>query len=148
MIGSRVGLALVASSLGGCVALAAPAMGPALSAGGDVLRAGAAHTLGGASYRTFGAPLVEVYGAVHRTLARLEFSPPDEEIREEDVRLSTVGIRRSVRIELHPITPALTQMRVFVRGARLGKDPATASEIVAQIERTLAGAPSALSRGP
>lgn len=140
-------LLLAALALSGCAALAVPAAAPAaVSAGGDALKAGAAQTFGGATYRTFSAPLVEVYGAVRQTLARLGFSPAEEEIDEENVRLVTTAIDRTIRVDLHPITPAMTQMRVFVRRPPLGKDPATASELIAQTELTLAGSPSALPR--
>jgi hypothetical protein len=43
-----------------------------------------------------------------------------------------------VRIDLQPITPAMTQMRVFVRKKTLAKDLATASELLAQTELRLA----------
>jgi len=53
------------------------------------------------------------------------------------VTLHVRGIDRSVRIDLQPITGGMTQMRVFVRTEKLGKDLATSSELVAQVEQTL-----------
>lgn len=51
------------------------------------------------------------------------------------LRLSAID--RTVRIDLQPITGAMTQMRVMVRNGTLGKDLATASELVAQTELVL-----------
>lgn len=58
----------------------------------------------------------------------------------------TSAIDRTVQIDLRPITPAMTQLRVRVRMAHLGKDPSTSSELVAQTEATLLGSPAALPR--
>ena len=51
--------------------------------------------------------------------------------------LHAKGVDRTVRIDLQPIAGAMTQMRVFVRKNTLGKDLATASELVAQTELAL-----------
>jgi Protein of unknown function (DUF3568) len=143
-----VALFLIPVALAGCAALATPAVAPVVSAGGDLLKVGTSHTFGGASFRTFSAPLADVYDAVRATLTRLDFAVPEEKFDEEHVTLRAVGIGRKVRIDLQPITPALTQVRVFVRKDSLGKDPATASELMAQTERTLIGTASALPRQP
>lgn len=133
--------------LSGCATLAIPTVGSAaVGASGDALKAGASYTFGGWTYRTFSAPLVGVYGAARQTLARLDFPPPEEEIAEERVSLVTSAIDRTVQIDLRPITPAMTQLRVRVRMAHLGKDPSTSSELVAQTEATLLGSPAALPR--
>jgi Protein of unknown function (DUF3568) len=122
----------------GCVA--APALVPAaFSAGGDLVKAGTVR-IGGATFRTFSLPLAEVYQATRKTLDSLGFASPDEEKDEERVILRAHAVDRTVRIDLQPITPVMTQMRVFVRKNTLTKDLATASELVAQTERTLAGA--------
>jgi hypothetical protein len=126
----------VAFALAGCVAV--PALAPAaLSAGGDLVKVGTVH-VGGATYRTFGVPLSELYHATRKTLDGLGFAPPEEESKEERVTLYARAIDRTVRIDLQPITGAMTQMRVFVRKETLGKDLATASELVAQTELRLA----------
>jgi hypothetical protein len=126
----------VAFALSGCVAL--PALAPAaLSAGGDLVKAGTVH-MGGATYRTFGVSLSQLYHATRTTLDGLGFAPPEEESKEERVTLYARAIDRTVRIDLQPITGAMTQMRVTVRKEMLGKDLATASELVAQTELVLA----------
>lgn len=134
MLGA-VATLVTALALSGCVA--APMLAPAaFSAGGDLVKAGTVR-LGGATFRTFSAPLADVYQATRKTLDDLGFPKPDEEMAEERVILHAKGVDRTVRIDLQPITGSMTQMRVFVRKATLGKDPATASELVAQIEQTL-----------
>jgi hypothetical protein len=132
---SLVTTAVALVALSGCVAL--PAVAPAaFSAGGDLVKAGTVR-MGGATFRTFSAPLSDVYHASRKTLDSLGFGPPEEEGNGDRVTLIAQGLDRTVRIDLQPITGALTQMRVFVRKETLGKDLATASEIVAQAEQEL-----------
>jgi hypothetical protein len=122
-------------ALSGCVAL--PVIAPAaFSAGGDLVKAGTVR-MGGATYRTFSLPLSDVYRATRKTLDGLGFEPPVEESKEERVTLRAHALGRTVRIDLQPITGGMTQMRVFVRTETLGKDLATASELVAQTELVL-----------
>ena len=124
---------VVASS--GCVAV--PLLAPAaFSAGGDLVKAGTVR-MGGATFRTFSVPLSEVHQATRTTLDNLGFPKPEEEMDEARVILRAEGADRTVRIDLQPITGAMTQMRVFVRKKSLAKDLATASELVAQTELTL-----------
>lgn len=117
----------------------------AFSAGGDLVKAGTVR-LGGATFRTFSLPMAEVHQATRKTLDGLGFPPPEEKTDEERVILHAHGRDRTVRIDLVPITAAMTQMRVFVRKNTLGKDPATASELVAQIELRLAPAEERLTQ--
>jgi hypothetical protein len=131
-------LALLVAGLAasGCVAL--PLVAPAaMSTGGDLVKEGTVRAMGGATFRTFDASLSEIYTATRRTLDRLGFAPPEEASVEEHVTLRARGIDRTVRIDLQPITGELTQMRVFVRKEPLGKDIATASAVVAQVEAAL-----------
>jgi len=137
MLGFVATLGLVLA-LSGCIA--APALAPAaFSAGGDLVKAGTVR-LGGATLRTFSAPLADVYQATRKTLDSLGFQKPEEEMAEERVILHAHGVDRTVRIDLQPITPSMTQMRVLVRKKMLAKDLATASELVAQTELRLAPA--------
>ena len=126
--------AAIASS--GCVA--APFLAPAaMNAGGDLVKAGTVR-LGGATFRTFSLPLTEVRQAARKTLESLGFPEPEEKTAEDRVVLYAYSADRTVRIDLQPITPAMTQMRVFVRKKTLAKDLATASELLAQTELRLA----------
>ena len=134
---SLLAILAVGFALPGCVAL--PVIAPAaVSAGGDLVKAGTVRTFGGATQRTFSVSLSELYAATRKTLDRLGFGPPEEESVEERVTLNARAIDRTVRIDLQPITGELTQMRVFVRKGTMGKDLATASELVAQTELVLA----------
>jgi len=137
---------VIALALSGCVA--APMLAPAaFSAGGDLVKAGTVR-LGGATFRTFSAPIAEVYQATRTTLDGLGFAKPEEEMDEERVILHVKGVDRSVRIDLQPIAGSMTQMRVFVRKSTLGKDLATASELVAQTEQALESRGAALNGRP
>jgi hypothetical protein len=131
------GVAIVASlGLSGCVAL--PLLAPAAAtAGGDLVKAGTVRTFGGATFRTFSVSVSDLYRATRKTLDDLGFGPPQEESVDERVTMYAYGIDRTVRIDLTPITGGLTEMRVFVRKGNLGKDLATSSEFVQQIENTL-----------
>ncbi len=144
----RLALLAAALCLSGCVAAAVPLVAPAaVSAGGDLVKAGTSHSFGGAVFRTFSVPLPELYDATRQTLARLGFEPAEEKRDKDRVSLRAHAVDRSVRIDLQPITPGMSQMRVFVRKATFGKDPATASEVVTQTENVLADAarPAALN---
>lgn len=137
---ATLGIVLASS---GCVA--APVLAPAaFSAGGDLVKAGTVR-LGGATYRTFSLPLGDVHQATRKTLDGLGFPPPEEKTDEKRVILYAQGLDRTVRIDLLPITSGMTQMRVFVRKNTLGKDLATASELVAQTELRLAPAEDRLA---
>ncbi len=142
-------LMLAVSALGtqGCALLAVPVMGSAMSVGAEGLaKAGMAKTMGGSTYRTFSAPLTEVYDAARTTLKRLDWSLSEDEIEAERVRVRAVAIDRNVKIDLQPITPAMTQMKVTVGKEPFGKDEMTASELMAQTEEMLSRSPSALSK--
>ena len=142
-------LMLAVSVLGaqGCALLAVPVMGSAMSAGAEgVAKAGLAKTMGGSTYRTFSAPLAEVYGAVRTTLERLDWSLSEDEIKAEHVTMRAVAIDRKVRIDLQPITTAMTQVKVTVGKEPFGKDEMTASELMVQTEEVLNPQPSALPR--
>jgi uncharacterized protein DUF3568 len=130
--------------VGGCAAIAVPAIGAAaLSSGvGSLVKSGTEYTLGGVAYRTFPGSLRDVYAAVRTTFSKLEFEEPDEKINEERVRLQYAGIGREVRVDLMPITPGITQMRMIVRKEFIGKDRATASAILDEIADALKPAAS------
>ena len=151
---SRTGLILApllafAIALPGCAAaVAVPAIGSAAASGGAsaLVRAGSTAVQGGTVYRTFDAPLTSVHGAVETTLARLEFPAPDEQVQQERVILSANAIERHVRVDLQPITPALTQVSVTVSINFWQKDSATAATLLDLVTETLGPAPKTSSR--
>jgi len=134
----------------GCALLAVPALGSAAASGsaGALTRAGASAMSGGTVYRTFDAPLRDVHDAVERTLARLEFPSPVEQVKQEHVTLQTYASERRVRIDLQPITPTLIQVEVTVAINFFQKDPATAATLVDLVAEALGPNPRALSRLP
>jgi Protein of unknown function (DUF3568) len=132
-------LLLTAIAAPGCALLAVPALGSAAASGsaGALTRAGASAMRGGTVYRTFDAPLHDVYDAVKRTLARLEFPSPEEQVKQEHVTLQTNAIERRVHIDLQPITPTLVQVGVTVAINFFQKDPATAATLVDLVAEAL-----------
>ena len=60
-----------------------------------------------------------------------------------DVTTHGVAIDRKFTVKLDPITPALTRMKLVVSQHGIGKDRATAGEIISQVEQRLRPAPSA-----
>jgi hypothetical protein len=141
---------LAAMALHGCAALAVPALGSAAVSGsaGELVRAGAASIKGGTVYRTFDASLRDVHVAAQTTLSRLEFSGLEEQVKQEHVTLRSNAIERRVRIDLQPITPALTQVAVTVAIGAWQKDLATATTLVDLVAEALGPEPRALSRPP
>jgi hypothetical protein len=137
-----------ATMLQGCAALAVPVIGSAAASGsaGALVRAGAASVKNGAVYRTFDASLREVHSAVLGTLARLEIPTPEEQVDRERVTLRTRAIERKVRIDLQPITPALTQVRVIAAIDVLQDDTATATTLVDLVTKALEPGGSAVAR--
>lgn len=128
-------LAIGLSVLSGCAAL--PALAPAaLHAGGDLVKAGTVR-MGNATVRTFSLPLADVHEGTRRTLNGLGFPEPQEEMVEERVTLRVSALDRTIRVDLRPITGAMTQMRVSVRKKTLSHDIATASELVERIDQAL-----------
>jgi hypothetical protein len=143
-MGRRAGLTLgfllgVATALSGCAGLAVPVLGSAAASGsaGAPVRAGAASVKDGAVYRTFDASLREVHGAVLGTLADLEIPPPDQQVNRERVTLNTRAIERRLRIDLQPLTPALTQIRVTAVIGVFQDDTATATTLVDLVAKAL-----------
>jgi hypothetical protein len=135
----------------GCAAaIAIPAIGSGAASGGAsaLVQAGATAVEGGTAYRTFDASLPSVHEAVERTLVRLDFPAPDEEVHQEHITLSADAIERHVRVDLQPITPTLTQVAVTVAINFWRKDPATAATLIDLVTKTLGPAPAASSRLP
>lgn len=131
-------LALMAS---GCVAAAAlPALG--LSAMGDVAGAGAKagidYTFGGTAYRTFSAPLDDVRCAVLQSFTDLEIDITEDETPDDgSARISAEAFKRTIIVQLEPVTPALTRLKMVVRRGWFGRDRATSTELIEQTARTL-----------
>ena len=135
------GLVVVTLSMTGCVAAAAlPALGLAAmsDAAGSAAKAGVEHTMGGATYRTFTAPVAEVHSAVLQAFRDLELDVTQDELLEDGrMRVAAEARERHITVKLEPVTPALTRLMMFVRKGWLGRDASTSSELIEQTARTL-----------
>ena len=142
-IAIALGAALVGLLMAGCTGLELPALGAAaVSAGaGSVVKAGTEYTLTGTAYRTFTLPLEDLAAVVRSTLDRMELPVTAAAAHGERLRLTAEGIGRTVQLELAPISPALTRLKVTVRQGLVRNDRATTSEIIGQIEREVAALP-------
>jgi hypothetical protein len=124
----------------GCTGIELTALGvAALSAGaGGVVKAGTEYTLTGSAYRTFSVSLDELAAAVRTTLVRLQFTVDEAVADDHELSIEAAGIARTLQLRFTPITPALTRLKVVVRQDLIRRDRATASELLAQIDREVA----------
>ena len=136
-------LVVVAVSLSGCVALgltAATVGASAFSSGANVaVHAGTEYASGGKVYRTFSLPLADLRVALGDTLARMELPVIRDEADEDARRIEVQARDREIKLRLEPVTRTVTRLRLVVSEGHFSKDRATASEIVAQLERTVEG---------
>jgi Protein of unknown function (DUF3568) len=136
-----VGLLVVSLSMTGCVAAAAlPALGLAAmgDAAGGAAKAGVEHTMSGATYRTFSAPLADVHSAVLQSFRDLEVEVTKDELLEDGRMHVTAEARdRHISVKLEPVTPSLTRLMMYVRKGLVGRDASTSSELIEQTARVL-----------
>jgi hypothetical protein len=134
-------LAVISFATSGCVAAAALPIGLAALSGGasSAVKAGTDYTFGGTAYRTFAAPLEDVRGAVLGSFADLEIDVTEDEPIDDGDGVWIVGAaaHREIQVKLESITPMLTRLRMVVRQGLLGRDRATASELIEQTARAL-----------
>lgn len=123
----------------GCALLALPVVGSALSSGaGSVAKLGTEHSMG-SSARTFSAPTDDVHDTALSTLQRLGVKVLEEErARDGLMTIRALAYERHVTMKIEPVTPMMTRVVLRVRHG-LGKDEATAAEIVAQVARDVEG---------
>ena len=141
-------LALVVSAaalVAGCTGIELGAVGLAVlsSGAGNAVRAGTEYTVGGTAYRTFTLSLEDLAAVTRQTLDRMELPIVQASAEGPRLTLRAEGIDRTVRVTFTPISPALTRLGITAKQDVLRRDKATASEIVTQIERSLAAPQSA-----
>jgi exopolyphosphatase/pppGpp-phosphohydrolase len=133
--------------LGGC-ALATQPLAVALAGAGTSTVIG--HSMDGAAFRTFTASLDEVKAASLDTLSLMGIRVDRFETIEHGELITGSAIRRTIEIELEPISSKATRMKVVTKNEGVFRDGATATEIVLQTEKRLgvndAGASSGSSR--
>lgn len=123
-----------AVALTGCVAAATSAAGM----GGS---AAITHTMNGITYRTFTAPQSKVRLATIRALDRMQIKLVSDGVMQDksNIRLVTAKTsERKIEIQLEPISPNTTRMRVIAKkGTGFFYDASTAEEIIQQTKLSL-----------
>ena len=120
-------------SLSGCIAAATSAAGM----GGS---AAITHTMNGITYRTFTAPQAKVRFATIRALDRMQIKLISDSMQDKsNIRLVTAkSSERKIEIQLEPISPNTTRMRVIAKkGTGFFYDASTAEEIIQQTKLSL-----------
>ena len=124
-------LLALSPSIGGCAAVGVTMLG--VGAG-----IGAAHQLGGISYKTFTESLPDVKRATVAALRRMAIEVSAVERMENGERIVAKATGREIEIELESLTPRTTRMRSVARqDGGLLVDSATAVEIIIQTEKAL-----------
>lgn len=120
-------------SLSGCAAAATSAAG----IGGS---AAITHTMNGITYRTFTAPQAKVRSATIKALNRMQIKLTSDGFQDKsNIRLVTAKTtERKIEIQLEPISPNTTRMRVIAKkGTGFFYDASTAEEIIQQTKLSL-----------
>ena len=123
-------LCLFAISLAGCEPLALSIVG---AGAGAALR----YTVDGVAYRTFTASAAEVKQASLAALERMGIAFQSFDRFEHGELIYARAENRLIEIEIEPISPRATRMRIAAKNGGWLYDTATANEIVAQTERGL-----------
>ncbi|SRR5687768_3357805 len=129
----RVVLSIGVLSLAGCQPLAISLLG---AGAGTALRYG----IDGVSYRTFTAPAPMVKEASLAALERMGMTLQSTDRFEGGELIYAQSGKRSIEIEVEPISAKATRVRIAAKNGGLFYDNATASEIIAQTERLLGAA--------
>jgi uncharacterized protein YceK len=98
------------------------------------------HTMNGITYRTFTAPQAKVRIATIKALGRMQIKLTSDSYQEKsNVRLVTAKTtERKIEIQLEPISPNTTRMRVIAKkGTGIFYDASTAEEIIQQTKLSL-----------
>lgn len=108
---------------------------------GTALRYG----IDGVTYRTFTAPAPVVKQASLAALERMGITLDSTDRFEGGELISAHSDNRAIEIEVEPISPKATRIRIAAKNGGLFYDDATASEIIAQTERLLGSAATGTS---
>jgi hypothetical protein len=123
-------LSICLLGLAGCEPLAISMLG---AGAGAALRYG----IDGVSYRTFTAPAPMVRQASLAALERMGITLRSTDRFEGGEVIYAGSDKRSIEIEVEPISAKATRVRIAAKNGTLFYDTATASEIIAQTERLL-----------
>ncbi len=137
---ATVAITALSSGLAGCAALPlAVVAGSLMDAGGGVLvKTGTEYTASGTVRRTFNLSADQVHAAVLESFARAQIAVThDQPSAKRDLIVATTQ-HRKVRVQITPLTPALTALELDVKRNFFASDKATASEILAETEQVVA----------
>ena len=137
---ARIVLSIFLSVLAGCEPLALSLVG---AGAGTALR----YNFDGIAYRTFTASATDVKHAALDALERMGIAFDSFDRFEHGELIYARAENRMIEIEIEPISPRATRMRIAAKNGSFFYDTATANEIVAQTERSLAMAADAASAG-
>lgn len=126
-------LSICLLGLTGCQPLAISVLGAGAS---EALR----YSYAGATSRTFTASAAEVKHASLQALERMGIAFESFDQFEHGELIYARAENRAIEIEIEPISPRATRMRIAAKNGGFFYDSATASEIVAQTERSLSSA--------
>ena len=129
-------LSICLLGLSGCQPLALSVLG---AAGGEALR----YSYTGVTYRTFTASAADVKHASLEALERMGIAFESFDRFDHGELIYARAENRAIEIEIEPISPRATRMRIAAKNGGFFYDSATANEIVAQTERSLASASAA-----
>ena len=129
-------LSICLAGVTGCQPLALSVLG---AAGGEALR----YSYNGVTYRTFTAPAADVKHASLEALERMGIAFESFDRFDYGELIYARAENRAIQIEIEPISPRATRLRIAAKNGSFFFDSATASEIVAQTERSLATAGAA-----
>jgi Protein of unknown function (DUF3568) len=130
---ARIFLSIFLLGVAGCEPLALSLLG---AGAGTALR----YSIDGATSRTFTAPATDVKHASLAALERMGIAFESLDKLEYGELIYARAENRAIEIEIEPISPRATRMRIAAKNGSVFYDTATASEIVAQTERSLASA--------
>lgn len=126
---SLVILALAASVLNGCAAVALTAVGVGMATG-------VSHHLGGMVYKTFSTPQPQVKKAAYAAMNRMQIKVTQSKRDGSNETILAKAGDREIVIELEALTPATTRMKVQARqNGGILADGATATEVILQTEK-------------
>ena len=127
---ARLFVSIFLFGLTGCQPLALSLLG---AGAGTALQ----YSIDGVTSRTFTAPATDVKHASLAALERMGIAFESLDKFEYGELIYARAENRAIEIEIEPISPRATRMRIAAKNGGLLYDNATAREIVAQTERSL-----------
>src|SRR3954469_19251377 len=128
-MGKTLALSLSLALLAGCSSIAFAPI--ALTVAGAGASSAVKYNLDGVAYRTFTAPAPAVKQASMRALERMGILVRGFGTFDAGEVIHAYSIRRSVDIEVEPISDRATRVRIAAKNGGFFYDTATATEIIA-----------------